>query len=570
MAGGTDDGPAEETSAAADEAAGGLRTSIGHVLRNRNIRRIQLAFVGSAIGDGAYAIAVAIFAYEAGGAAAVGIWMAVRYTLMAITAPFGALLADRWPRKRVMILADLIRAVLVTASAICLYAYTPAAPVFVLATLTSLLASPFLVAQRAMLPSLAERPEELTAANGTASTIDSVAWFAGPALGGLLLEFTTVQGVFLVEVGTFLWSMALVAGVRVPKADEAEEPPAPEATGVADDEGPGFLSETVAGFRTIGSDSGLLLVTLAVCAQTIVAGATMVIFVSMAADILDSGESGVGYLNSVFGVGCILGGFIAIARAARQRLAADLAVGVLLWSVPLLLVSAWSVPAACYIAVALVGIGNPLVDVNLDTIMQRLAPDEVLGRVFGALESAAIGAMALGAVIMPGLIDWLDLEWALVVISVPVAVMILLMLPKLLALDARLRAPAGLDLIRTVDIFAPLSPSVQESLARNAAEQQFAAGAVLMREGDPGDDFFVIESGLVEVTQDGRVLRREGAGEYFGEIALLRDVPRTATITAVEDTVVRTITRDDFLAAVSGHGEARSAAENTVSFRLAV
>ncbi len=567
MAGGTDDGPAEETSAAADEAAGGLRTSIGHVLRNRNIRRIQLAFVGSAIGDGAYAIAVAIFAYEAGGAAAVGIWMAVRYTLMAITAPFGALLADRWPRKRVMILADLIRAVLVTASAICLYADTPAAPVFVLATLTSLLASPFLVAQRAMLPSLAERPEELTAANGTASTIDSVAWFAGPALGGLLLEFTTVQGVFLVEVGTFLWSMALVAGVRVPKA-EADEAPTPEATD-ADDE-PGFLSETVAGFRTIGSDPGLFLVTLAVCAQTIVAGATMVIFVSMAADILDSGESGVGYLNAVFGVGCILGGFIAIARAARQRLAADLAVGVLLWSVPLLLVSAWSVPAACYIAVALVGVGNPLVDVNLDTILQRLAPDEVLGRVFGALESAAIGAMALGAVIMPGLIDWLDLEWALVVISVPVAVMILLMLPKLLALDARLRAPAGLDLIRTVDIFAPLSPSVQESLARNAAEQQFAAGAVLMREGDPGDDFFVIESGLVEVTQDGRVLRREGAGEYFGEIALLRDVPRTATITAVEDTVVRTITRDDFLAAVSGHREARSTAESTVSFRLAV
>jgi MFS family permease len=567
MAGGTDDGPAEETSAAADEAAGGLRTSIGHVLRNRNIRRIQLAFVGSAIGDGAYAIAVAIFAYEAGGAAAVGIWMAVRYTLMAITAPFGALLADRWPRKRVMILADLIRAVLVTASAICLYADTPAAPVFVLATLTSLLASPFLVAQRAMLPSLAERPEELTAANGTASTIDSVAWFAGPALGGLLLEFTTVQGVFLVEVGTFLWSMALVAGVRVPKA-EADEAPTPEATD-ADDE-PGFLSETVAGFRTIGSDPGLFLVTLAVCAQTIVAGATMVIFVSMAADILDSGESGVGYLNAVFGVGCILGGFIAIARAARQRLAADLAVGVLLWSVPLLLVSAWSVPAACYIAVALVGVGNPLVDVNLDTIMQRLAPDEVLGRVFGALESAAIGAMALGAVIMPGLIDWLDLEWALVVISVPVAVMILLMLPKLLALDARLRAPAGLDLIRAVDIFAPLSPSVQESLARNAAEQQFAAGAVLMREGDPGDDFFVIESGLVEVTQDGRVLRREGAGEYFGEIALLRDVPRTATITAVEDTVVRTITRDDFLAAVSGHREARSTAESTVSFRLAV
>ncbi|TXL63197.1 MFS transporter [Aeromicrobium terrae] len=568
MAGVTDDVPAEETSAAAGEAAGGLRTSLGHVLRNRNIRRIQLAFVGSAIGDGAYAIAVAIFAYQAGGATAVGIWMAIRYTLMAVTAPFGALLADRWPRKRVMILADLIRAVLVTGSAILLYADAPAAPVYVLATLTSLLASPFLVAQRAILPSLAERPEELTAANGTASTIDSLAFFAGPALGGLLLEFTTVQGVFLVEVATFLWSMALVAGVRVPAAPEADAPEASPEEPEADE--PSFLSETAAGFRTIGSDSGLLLVTIAVCVQTIVAGALMVILVAMAAEVLDSGESGVGYLNSVFGIGCILGGFYAISRASKERLAGDLAVGVLLWSLPLLLVSAWSVPAACYIAIALVGIGNPMVDVNLDTIMQRLAPDEVLGRVFGALESAAIAAMALGAVVMPGLLEWLGLEWALMVISVPVAVVTLLMLPKLLALDVRLRAPAALELIRGVDIFAPLSPAAQDSLARGAVEQQFSAGAVLMREGDAGDDFFVIESGLVEVTQEGRVLRREGPGEYFGEIALLRDVPRTATITAVDDTVVRTITRDDFLAAVSGHGEARSAAESTVSRRLAV
>jgi hypothetical protein len=211
-----------------------------------------------------------------------------------------------------------------------------------------------------------------------------------------------------------------------------------------------------------------------------------------------------------------------------------------------------------------------MVDVNLDTIMQRLAPDEVLGRVFGALESAAIAAMALGAVIMPGLIDWLDLRWALVVIAVPIAVMAVLMLPKLLALDARLRAPDALDLIRSVDIFAPLSSAAHEALARDAVAQSFAAGTVLMREGDVGDDFFVVESGLVEVTQEGRVLRREGPGEYFGEIALLREVPRTATITAVEDTVVRVITREDFLDVVSGNGEARSAAEATVSIRLAV
>jgi hypothetical protein len=301
-----------------------------------------------------------------------------------------------------------------------------------------------------------------------------------------------------------------------------------------------------------------------------VAGAAAVFMVVMADDILGTGARGIGYLDSLLGVGAILGGLVAISRAAKNRLAADLTVGVVLWSLPLLLVTVWPHPVACFAAMALLGFGNPLVDTNLDTIVQRITPDAVLGRVFGALEACLIATMSLGAVVMPFLIHWFGLRWALVCVAVPIGALALLGLPVMRGLDRRLREPASLPLLRGIDLFSPLSPAVLDSLASALVEQRYAAGDVLVREGAESDLFYLIESGQVEVTQGDRVLRREGPGEYFGEIGLLRDVPRTATITAVEETVVQTLSREHFLRAVSGHRDSSLAAERVVNRRLAV
>ena len=146
--------------------------SLRSVFRNPNLRRIQLALAGSMIGDWAYATAVAVWAYGVGGAQAVGIWTAIRLALMAITAPMAATIADRLPRKHVMIAADVIRAGLVALAALCLALGLPPATVFVLATLTALIGGAFRPAQRALMPALANRPEELTASNGTSSTLE--------------------------------------------------------------------------------------------------------------------------------------------------------------------------------------------------------------------------------------------------------------------------------------------------------------------------------------------------------------------------------------------------------------
>jgi MFS family permease len=538
------------------------RDSVASVFRNPNLRRVQLAYVGSSTGDFAYATAVAVWAYGVGGATAVGIWMSIRLLLSAVVAPFTGALADRVDRKRLMICCDLARVILVTGSAVCLIVGTPAWPIFVLATLTALFQSPFMLAQRTLMPNLADTPDELTAANGAQSTIESLACFVGPALGALLLTVSSVEVVFLVEAATFLWSMSLV--VRVTPRDRV---PAEETD--HDDEGVGFFREAMAGFPAIASDRGLLLATVATSLQTIVSGASAVFVVVLADDLL-RGPTDVGYLDAVLGVGAILGGALAIGRSTRHRLAVDMTIGVVLWSAPLALITVWPHPVAAFAAMALLGLGNPLVDVNLDTIIQRLTPDAMLGRVFGALETCFVATMALGALVMPYLIDWLGLRWSLIAVAAPVALLALVMLPQMRLLDGRLRPPALLPLISAIDMFAPLAPATKEFLARSLGEERFTAGDVLVREGDESDLFYVIESGLVEVTQGDRVLRREGPGEYFGEIGLLRDVPRTATITAVEATVVRTLARRDFLDAVSGHHESRLLAEDVASRRLAV
>lgn len=545
-----------------------LRVSIGSVFRNPGLRRVELALAGSMIGDWAFSTAVTVWAYGVGGVTAVGVWTAIRLTLMAVTAPVASMLADRLPRKRVMIGSDVIRLVLVVAAALCLVFDTPAAPIFVLATLAGLLGTPFRCAQRALMPALASTPEELTASNGTGSTIESLSFFVGPTLGALLIAATDVQTVFFLNAVTFAWSMALVLGIRIPQRDEPER-----AASVDPDEEPAkesFVAEVSGGFRTILADRDLAVVIWLVSAQTIVAGASAVFLVVMAVDVLGTGAQGVGYLNSVLGVGAVLGGFLAIARATKRRLAQDMTVGVVLWAAPLVLIAVWPSPVTVFAAVALLGLANPLVDVNLDTIVQRVAPDAVLGRVFGALEACVITTMALGAALMPVMLNLWSLQVALAVIGVGVTALSLPFMPRMRRLDARLTAPAGLDLLTAIPMFVPLTPATVEGLARKLVRVPVPASGVVVAEGEESDRFFIIESGMVEVTHDGAVLRQEGPGEFFGEIGLLRDVPRTATVTAVEDTVVMTLGRDDFLAAVTGQGDAFRAADDVVSFRLSI
>jgi predicted MFS family arabinose efflux permease len=544
--------------------------SLRSVFVNPALRRIELALAGSMIGDWAYATAIVVWAYGEGGAKLVGIWGAVRLMFMAFAAPIGSTLADRLPRKLVLIGSDLTRSVLVTVAAVLIAVGAPSLSILVVATLSALVGCVFRPAQMAWMPSLARTPEELTAANGASSTIESLAFFAGPAIGALLISVTNVQTVLILNVLTFLLSAALVSGIRgvLPTVDgdggrDGDQP------GQVPAEKVGILREMGCGFTFVWRDRDLLMVAVLTCAQTIVAGATIVLGVVFAVDVLGTEPEGVGIIDSAFGVGAIVGGFFAIARSTRNKLAGDLAFGTALWSLPLLLVVAWPSPVTVFAAVILLGFGNPLVDVNFATIVQRLTPDHILGRVFGAYEGALIATMALGSAVTPFLLDRIDLRWTLTVLALLVGVPALAFLPRCLRLDATLSAPEGTDLLRGITIFSPLSPAKIEALARALTTETAAAGSAVVSEGEVSDRFLVIVSGRVEVTQAGEHIRYEGPGEFFGEIGLLRDVPRTATVTAVEDTSLYSLSREDFLDAVRGVDESLAAADDVVMRRLA-
>src|SRR5207302_3673644 len=229
----------------------------------------------------------------------------------------------------------------------------------------------FRPAQAAFVPSLAATPEELTAANVAASTIDSVGFFAGPALAGVLLAVAGPDVVFAVTSATFLWSALFIVRIRAPRAEREEQP-----------ERLAILSEASAGFRAIAGDSRLRLLVGLLTAVTLVVGAFEVLTVVSALRLLDMGKSGVGWLNAAFGVGALVGAFASIALVGVRRLSVPFIAGVVLWGAPGALIAAVPHAAAALVFIGLVGIGNTLVDVAGFTLVQRAVPDEVLARVF--------------------------------------------------------------------------------------------------------------------------------------------------------------------------------------------
>lgn len=568
-------------------ALGETWTSLATVFRNPGLRNINLAFAGSAIGDWAYATAILVWAYGQGGLTLVGIWGTVRLILMAVVTPFASTLVDRLPRKMVMIATDLSRGALVLLVAFLIFIDFNYIAILVLATIGALIAAPFRPAVSALLPSLVDEPEELTAANGAGSTIESLAFFVGPALGGLMLTVASVPAVIVFDALTFAWSAFLVSRIKVPAhhLSPGIDPEVLAAVGpdeetgavgqgalaaVADEDkaSEGFLAESMAGFKAILADKDLRLISGVYCAQTIVAGASIVYTVEMAVQMTTFGAQGVGYLDSVLGVGAIIGGLVAIGRASKQRVATDFGWAVVFWAIPLVLAAVGNAMWAAMAAVMIIGFANPIVDVNASTILQRLTPDAVLGRVFGALDSVLIAAMALGSIIYPLLFTWVGLQWSLAVLGVAVTLLVLPTFGRLRRLDAVLGASAELELLSQIPLFSPLEPKSLEDIARQLKRREVRAGEAVITEGEVGDRFYIVEFGRTTATHHGEVLSSQGPGDPFGEIALLRDVPRTATVTADEDSVLLFLERDEFLAAVTGNSEVAGRADDLIARRI--
>ena len=532
------------------------------VLANRALRRLQVAWAASMTGALAFLIPLAVVSYhEGGGATGVGIVMLLRTAACAVFAPLTSILADRASPRRVMMIADLIRAAIILVLALAVHAGTGIGVVYALAVCVSIVTTVFRPAQAALMPQLARTPEELTASNAVAVTIESAAIFLGPGIGGLLLAVSGSDMTFAACAGLLVLSAALVALVPEPSAmaDMREE-----------ERGQGWVRTATAGFRELASTPLLATVVGVYALQALVAGALGVFTVVLALQQLHIGNAGVGYLDSAFGVGGIIGGVGAASLAAGRRLALAFAGGVIVWGVGIALVGVSTSTALVCVLLAGVGAGNTVVDVAAITLLQRSAPADVIGRVFGVLEAIMLTALGAGSILAPALISLLGTRTAIVVtgLSLPVAVALTgRWLVRLDALSPERRA--HVQLLRELTVFAPLSQPALEGLAARLERVAAAEGTVVVREGDPGDQFYIVEEGALAVTVGGAARTPIHAGGFFGEIALLRETPRTATVTATTDCRLLTLEREHFLAAVTGQAESAAAADLVVSRRLA-
>ena len=531
-----------------------LVEAVASALRNADVRRAELCWGAAITAEWAHFVAFGVFAYEYGGVAAVGVAGVVRLLPAALVAPFAASFGDRFPRERFLLAMALLGALALGASAAA-FALDAELLVFGFAALFGLSVTLIRPALQALLPSLARTPTELIAANGATSTIEGLGTLVGPLIAGLLVA---VSGAGLVFAGA---AVALVAGavavsrVRVQGRIELRAP--------VDERGVG--RGLVTGLAAVARAPRPRLVVGLAVAQAFVRGCLNVLIVVAAFRVLDGGGEAVGYMTAAIGVGGLVGAVGAMTLGGR-RLAVPFGIALVFWGAPIAFIAPSAELAVAVALLAVVGAANSVEDVALFTLLQRLVPDHLLTRVLAVLWSLVMAGVALGSLAAPVAVDIVGPRPAFVIVGSILPLLTILTYRRLAAIDQAVAPAPELELVERVPMFAPLSIATKERIAARLTPLAVPAGEVVIRAGEAGDRFYIVEEGELSVSAATAPLR---AGDYFGEIALLRDVPRTATVTALTETRLVALQRDDFLAAVTGHDAARAAGEAIAAERLA-
>jgi MFS family permease len=531
-----------------------LASSLLTAARNEQIRTVQLAWAGAIAAEWAHFVALGVYAYDHGGASAVGVAGLVRLLPAAIVAPFAASLGDRYPRERFILVTALIGAAALGASAASAAAGSKGL-VFGFAAVVGLSSTLFRPALQALLPSLARTPEELIAANGATSTMEGLGTLAGPLLAGLLVALSGATAVFVTAGGVLLFAAALVARVRVQgrvSAGPADRVP--------------VRRMLTAGFVAVArARRPRLLIGLGV-AQCFVRGCLNVLIVVAAFRLLHAGGPEVGYLTAAVGVGGMFGALGAMTLGSR-RLGVIFGLALVFWGVPIALLAPGSNLPAAILLLAVVGVANSVEDVAIITLLQRTTPEELLTRVLAVLWGVAMGAVAIGSLVAPALVSAFGVHPTFVVVGIILPLLAVATYRQLAEIDRAVAPTQQLDLIGEVPMFEPLPLATKERLAASLEPVAVVAGEHVIQAGEIGDRFYVVARGDLDIDAGGHRTTASD-GDYFGEIALLRDVPRTATVTARTESLLYALPRSAFLAAVTSHSAAYALGQDIAETRL--
>ena len=535
-------------------AAAALR----HVLANGDLRRVLLAWMLGYATEWAWLIALWVYAYAESGVVAVGAVGLARTLPAALLAPALSSLADRMPRHRVLLTVHLGRAVILSTAAVSVALGWPALVVYALAPIEGLFSVLHRPSHISLLPALARSPEDLVASNAASGIFEGFGTLLGPAIAGVLVALGTPAVTFAAPAATSALAAVAVAGVR----------PSQALRRAASREG--IVATMLGGFRALVEHPAAGLIIGLFAAQILVRGLLNVLLVVAAVELLGVGKAGVGWLNSAIGVGGLIGALTAMALVQSSRMAPAFAAGLVLWGLPIALIGLLPEPILAVALLAVLGLGNAVLDVSGYTIVQRSVPNVVRARVFGVLEALVMLGLGVGSILAPVLIRLLGPAGAMVATGAILPSLAVLTWRWLARADAAGVIPAReLALLRGVPLLAPLPMTVLEQVAGDIVPVRFKAGERITVQGEAGDRFYILAAGEATVAIDGHEVRRMGPGDSFGEIALLRSVPRTATITAVGEVDGYALDREPFCAAVTGDRQSRHAAEVVVAERMA-
>jgi MFS family permease len=528
---------------------------VGASLTHRSLRLLLMGYFGYCLARKASRVAIVVYAFDIAGvrgAAAVAI---AQMFPASVLAPIGAAVADRFDPARVLALGYGIQGVFLAATGVLM---SMGFSLTLVALTSAVAASAFAVTRPvylATLPDVVDYPDELTLGNAGSAWVDGMASVIGPLLAGLGLVLIGGGNVMIclgfVCFLSGLISLRLVVRRRVVGV----------RTSVRD--------VVLGGLSAIRRDRQVADLVGLTAAQYTVVGLLDVLLVVYVVDVAGDESALAGLLAAAIGIGSTLGGLGSVVLAGKPRLSVAVLVGGAVCGIPIALLGVG--PGLALAAVFLVGygVGKSVVTVAAQTLLHRTVSDLDAARVFGVQEGVIQAGMAIGALLGPLLVLALGPRGALVATGVLLPIASLAARRSLRRLDARAYVPGPVfALLHRVPFLSVLPLRTLEQLSRQAQVRDVGSDIDVIRQGDSGEHYYVIASGTAVVITDGTAVRHLGPGQGFGEIALLRDIPRTATVRTTSAASLVALERDPFIAAVTGTTPAHEAAHRTADDHL--
>ncbi|MDE3134421.1 MAG: cyclic nucleotide-binding domain-containing protein [Acidobacteriota bacterium] len=506
-------------------------------LHNVSLLRLLCGFGLLNVSEWGFIAALSVHAYRTGGTLDVGL-IGVRFLAGSLSS---AILAPLLVRRRgILSVIALLRALLLGAAALMAIGGGPFVLVLLFVVLDAVAAAAYRPAQSRLLPSIARSPEELTSAVAGTSLAKTIGQAAGALLGGAAVEFVSPGTTMAGGAGVMLLALICTLGVAGAPTLESALPA-------------GRLHDGLSAFPRVLGDAHAWPLVLASVLRTLVRGLWGALLVVVALHLLHAGSSSVGLLQAASGIGVLLALPVTVTQIGRSRLALPCLISFVAAGITVGLVSIASALAIVAVLVFIWGAAMALADATSLSLLHRLLPTEAFSRAVAVMESLKLLTEGAGALLAPALVALFGLRAALVIAGLPLPLLVVITWARVRSSD-EFAAGRGavVGRLHRVRLFRGLEMTALEQLAASAQPLGVQAGEEPVRQGEPGDRFYVIESGEADVLINGFRVRRLGAGDDFGERALLRSTPRTATVHALTDMQLLAIERDAFLQAVTG------------------